>query len=158
VHDPPIWYILSSFKSKRSAQHPDFEHLQSMPHLYPLFNITSNVHRSEKLFWRKCIAEQISGRGNASGLHSGDTKHETRPGNRLSWLRYYVVFLSPPRRIPTQNLKIGHDPFVPLLYILPFILILSSHSSYCPLDTTRLMIEGFDANIILRSDYVFKRV
>jgi hypothetical protein len=55
--------------------------------------------------------------------YSGGPRFKSRPGNRLSWLRFFVVFLSPSRQMPGQYLKLGHDLSLPH----PFQLIIHYH-------------------------------
>jgi hypothetical protein len=50
---------------------------------------------------------------NTPASYSGGPRFKCRPGNRLSWLRVLVVFLSLSRQIPGQYLKLGQDRFLP---------------------------------------------
>jgi hypothetical protein len=51
---------------------------------------------------------------------SGGHRFISRPGDQLSWLRDFDVFLSPSRRMPEKHLKLGHDRF--LSYPFEFII------------------------------------
>jgi hypothetical protein len=46
-------------------------------------------------------------------LYLGGGVFESRTGNWLSRLKYFVVFLSRPRKMPRYHLKLGHGRFLP---------------------------------------------
>jgi hypothetical protein len=50
---------------------------------------------------------------NTPASYSGGPRFKCRPGDRLSWLRVLVLFLSLSRQIPGQYLKLGQDRFLP---------------------------------------------
>jgi hypothetical protein len=45
--------------------------------------------------------------------YSAGTGFKFRPGNRLAWLRFIVVFISPSRQMTGWCLKLGYDRFLP---------------------------------------------
>jgi hypothetical protein len=45
--------------------------------------------------------------------HSGAPELKSRPEDRLSWLRVFVLFLSNARQTPGQHFNLGHDRFLP---------------------------------------------
>lgn len=59
-------------------------------------------------------------------LNSGGPEFRPWPTDRLSWLRFYIVFLSPSRHILRQRLKLQHDHFLPH----PFQILTHSRSYY----------------------------
>jgi hypothetical protein len=62
---------------------------------------------------------------NAAASYSGRHEFKSRPADRLSWLRLFVFFLSPSRKISGYYLKLGHHRF--LLNSYQFIIRLSIH-------------------------------
>jgi hypothetical protein len=52
--------------------------------------------------------------------YSGGPWFKSRPGDRLSWLRFFI-FLSPSRQMPAYYLEISHDRFLPNPFNLLFI-------------------------------------
>jgi len=54
----------------------------------------------------------------------GSPEFKSWPGGRLSWLRFFVDFLSTFRQMTRKNLKIGHEPF----FSLPFQFIIHRSS------------------------------
>jgi hypothetical protein len=61
---------------------------------------------------------------NTPASYSGGPGFKRRPGDRLSWLRVFVVFLSPSRPTRESALKLGHDRFLPkpfqyVIHLLP---------------------------------------
>jgi hypothetical protein len=65
--------------------------------------------------------EQVDSSGNTPDLHSGGARMEPRSSHRLPWLIFFVVFLSPSRKILILYLKLGHDHFH----------LLSPNNCYC---------------------------
>jgi hypothetical protein len=66
---------------------------------------------------------------NTLALFSGGPGFKSLPGDRLSWLMFIVVFLSPSR----HTLMLGHDRFLPntfkfIIHLPPFYPILYSLS------------------------------
>jgi hypothetical protein len=45
--------------------------------------------------------------------YSGGPGFKSRPGDRLSWVRTFVVLRRPSRQIPGEYLKLSHDHFLP---------------------------------------------
>jgi hypothetical protein len=74
-------------------------------------------------------------RGRVVNTHvsnSGGLGFKFQPGDRLSWVRFVVVFLSPSRKMSGNILKLGHGRFLP--YPFKFIIHVSSfHLSLCSL-------------------------
>jgi hypothetical protein len=71
-------------------------------------------------------AECVNLRGNAIGLNSGGGGLLFQPRHRLSWLRFFVIFLSPPgkcrdstmikqRPLPSKFVPIHHHSYIILL-------------------------------------------
>jgi hypothetical protein len=65
------------------------------------------------------VAPQLSS-SNASDLCSGDAGFESRPGNRLSWVKFFVVFSQSLRVTAKQYFKVDH--YWSVLYPLHFII------------------------------------
>jgi hypothetical protein len=76
-----------------------------------------NPHRSETLKFHSlssCCLQRLTTNyradwrsGNALDLHSARTRFESLQGHRVSWLRCFVAFLSPLRKIRRQDLDCG---------------------------------------------------
>jgi hypothetical protein len=72
--------------------------------------------RGSNLGW---TTERCSRVVNTSASYFGCAGIRSRPGDRLSWLRVFMVFLSSSWNMPGWHLTLGHDRF--LLYpFLPF--------------------------------------
>jgi hypothetical protein len=59
---------------------------------------------------------------NTSASYSGCHRLKSRPNDRLSWLRVFVVFISPFKRCRDSTLKLGQIHFI--IHLSPF------HSNY----------------------------
>jgi hypothetical protein len=64
---------------------------------------------------------------NIPASYSGGPGFKSRPGDRLSWLRYFVVFLSSSKQMQGSTSKLGYDHFLP--HPFQFIIHLSSYHS-----------------------------
>jgi hypothetical protein len=64
---------------------------------------------------------------NILALYSGGPEFKSQPGDWLSWLRSFAVFLSPSRQMLGYYLKLYHDCFLPNPF--QFIIHLSSFHS-----------------------------
>jgi hypothetical protein len=82
-------------------------HEQITHALYPCQNHFDTIiskraaGRIERLCWVVSIP----------ALYSGSPGFKSRPKDRTSWLRIFVIFLSFSRIIPRYYLKLGHDRF-----------------------------------------------
>jgi hypothetical protein len=68
---------------------------------------------------------------NTTASYSGELGFKSRRGDRLSWLEFFVVSLSPSRQIPGYYLKLDHDRFLhnlPIIYLSTFYATLYSPS------------------------------
>jgi hypothetical protein len=65
----------------------------------------------------KKATDQVGSGGRASDLYSESARYESRPRHRLSWLRFFVVLLS-----PSKNSKIN-PKFCPEILSHPFEVI-----------------------------------
>jgi hypothetical protein len=74
------------------------------------FSLNSNKERCDRLV-------------NTPVSCSGGTRLKYRPGDRLSRLKFFVVFLSPSSQIPGDDFKLGHDRILP--HPFQFIIYLS---------------------------------
>jgi hypothetical protein len=77
---------------------------------------------------------------NTSVEYSGDPRSKSRPGDRISWLRFIVVFLSPSRRMPGQYVKLVQDCFLqkPLHLIMH---VSPLHSKLCILSYCKTVVK-----------------
>jgi hypothetical protein len=66
------------------------------------------VHQRHHLNPTEC-GRQI----NTPASYSEGPRLKSRRSGRLSWLKFFVVFISPSKEIPLQYLKLGHDRFLP---------------------------------------------
>jgi hypothetical protein len=78
-------------------------------------------------FWKSPHKIRTERRGPVVGTpasYSGGPAFKSRPGGRLSWLTFPVVFLIPLRQMPGYYLTLGHDCFLPypFQFIIPFII------------------------------------
>jgi hypothetical protein len=52
----------------------------------------------------------------SSGSNFGGPGFKSRPENWLSWLRFFVIFLSPCKKMAGQCIKLNHHRFLPHLF------------------------------------------
>jgi hypothetical protein len=66
---------------------------------------------------------------NTSASYSGGSSLKNRPVDLLSWLKFFVVFLSPSRQMPEGHLKIRLRPLPSKSFSIPHSLISFSFDS-----------------------------
>jgi hypothetical protein len=59
------------------------------------------------------ITKQVDSNSKVSGFYFGGDRFESRPEQRLSSLRYFVLFQAPPGKYQDNILKLSHDNFLP---------------------------------------------
>lgn len=93
------------------------------------------IYRVLSFKWRRPIiyafvsrqsTTQVVSSGNALYLYSWGARFERRPGHRLSWEWFTVIFLNPTRQMPGQHFQLGHNRFFSISFPIHLLIIIQS--------------------------------
>jgi hypothetical protein len=126
-------YILSDLNIYVFLIDPCMPHVSSIPPKSYDMKVYSPQHIGLKrpafiiLDWFTSTTERRGRVVKTPASYSGCSRFKSGPGDRLSWLRSFVVFSAPLSKCRDRTAKLGHDPFLsrPFQFVIK---LLSFHS------------------------------